>query len=318
MLAPLAMTPAQASAVGFATVSVDDPPGIPLHVGIWYSTDASASPQRLELYMQSVAPDAAIAGTALPLVVISHGNGGSYAGHYDTALALAGAGFVVAAMTHTGDNWRDQSRALHLQDRARAVHAVIGYMLTAWAGHARIDPARVGMFGFSAGGFTALVAAGGVPDYAALAPYCARHPDSYVCALIKGYGVTAAHPVPEGTWIADSRIKAAVVAAPALGFAFDGAGLSRVTIPIQLWRAEFDHVLPSPDFVEPVRDALPRPPEYHVVVVGDHFDFLAPCSPALAAAAPAICESRPGFDRAAFHASFDREVVRFFNDKFQR
>jgi predicted dienelactone hydrolase len=35
-------------------------------------------------------------------------------------------------------------------------------------------------------------------------------------------------------------------------------------------------------------------------------------TPALAKAAPFICKSEPGFDRAAFHAGFDAEVVKFF------
>jgi predicted dienelactone hydrolase len=58
---------------------------------------------------------------------------------------------------------------------------------------------------------------------------------------------------------------------------------------------------------------LPRPPEYHVVAGADHFDFLAPCSEPLAQVAPMICEERGGFDRAAFHRTFNREVVRFFS-----
>ena len=56
-----------------------------------------------------VVQDGTIAGTGLPLVLISHGTAGSEASHYDTALALADAGFVVAALTHTGDNYMDQS-----------------------------------------------------------------------------------------------------------------------------------------------------------------------------------------------------------------
>jgi predicted dienelactone hydrolase len=45
----------------------------------------------------------------------------------------------------------------------------------------------------------------------------------------------------------------------------------------------------------------------------DHYAFLPPCSPELAAAAPQLCTDPPGFDRAAFHRSFDAEVVRFFS-----
>ena len=110
-------------------------------------------------------------------------------------------------------------------------------------------------------------------------------------------------------WARDARIKAAVVAAPALGYTFD---LSAVNLPIQLWRAEDDHILPGPDYAEAVRKALPRPPEYHVVKGADHMDFLTPCTDALRKAAPDICDEIDGFDRTAFHAQFNRDVIAFF------
>lgn len=220
--------------------------------------------------------------------------------------------FVVAAVTHTGDNYRDQSQATNLVLRPQALHTVISYMLTSWSGHTEINGKQVGAFGFSSGGFTVLVASGGIPDLSRVPPFCANHADTYVCKLL------AAHPIPpdahvrDEDWIADPRIKATVVAAPAIGFTFGQRGLKSVRIPIQLWRAGDDTILPSPDYAEPVRDALPMPPEYHVVAGADHFDFLAPCSDPLAHVAPTICQERGGFDRAAFHRTFNRDVVRFF------
>jgi predicted dienelactone hydrolase len=109
----------------------------------------------------------------------------------------------------------------------------------------------------------------------------------------------------------DRRIKALVVAAPALGFTFAN-GLAEVTQPVQLWRADDDQVLPAPAYADAVRAALPSPPEFHEVVGAGHFDFLAPCSEKLAQFVPIICRSAPGFDRAAFHARFDAAVVTFF------
>ena len=64
----------------------------------------------------SVAFNGPLKGRALPFVVISHGTGSSFLGHYDTAIALAGAGYVVAAVTHTGDNYTDQSRSVFILD----------------------------------------------------------------------------------------------------------------------------------------------------------------------------------------------------------
>ena len=49
-----------------------------------------------------------ISGDKLPLVVVSHGRGGSFVGHHDTAETLADAGFVVAAINHPGDTTFDR------------------------------------------------------------------------------------------------------------------------------------------------------------------------------------------------------------------
>jgi pimeloyl-ACP methyl ester carboxylesterase len=110
----------------------------------------------------------------------------------------------------------------------------------------------------------------------------------------------------------DRRIRAAVIAAPALGFTFDEAALSKADIPIQLWRAEDDVILPHPWYSEIVRVSLPRKPEYHVVPRAGHFDFLAPCTEKLASMAPQICVSREGFDRTEFHRRFNSDVIGYF------
>ena len=293
-----------ADVVGFEQTRMADG----TEVGIWYPAHGRTVHQRLGLSEQDTVLGGTPAGADLPLVVMSHGSGGSFTGHLDTAAALAQAGFVVAALTHPGDNWRDQSRATRVEDRPAALEALIGYMLGAWPSHRIIDPARVGAFGFSAGGFTVLAAAGGRPNLARMARHCTDHPGFYDCMLL------AAHPreSESGRWpeMRDTRIKAIVVAAPALGFTFDRAGLQAVTIPVQLWRAGDDHILPAPDYADAVRAALPRAPEFHDIAGAGHFDFLAPCA-ADELTLP-ICGSAPGFDRIDFHRHFDAEVVAFF------
>ena len=127
---------------------------------------------------------------------MSHGTGGSFLGHFDTAIALADAGFVVVAINHTGDNYADQSRSLDIMDRPRQISRVIDHMLSTWDGHAAIDPARIGMFGFSAGGFTTLVSIGGIPDFAKIGPMCRQYPGDFACQLLAKSGSTAAPLTP--------------------------------------------------------------------------------------------------------------------------
>lgn len=290
--------PLAKAGVGFQHFSIPDPQGPPIEVGVWYPADQSAN-------------GAPVAGAHLPLVVMSHGTGAHFAAHRDTAVALAEAGFVAAALTHTGDNYRDHSRAIQIWDRPRQLKVLTDYMLSTWAGRDRIDPGRIGAFGFSAGGFTVLAAAGGEPDLSAIQAHCQAHPDYFDCKLIAAAG-KAAGPPAGFTWTHDSRIRSVVAAAPALGFTFGRQGLAQIHQPVQLWRAENDQVLPNPDYAEAVRAALPRAPEFHLVANAGHYDFLNTCSADLAQEAPEICTSAPGFDRSAFHAEFNRDVVAFF------
>ncbi len=263
---------------------------------------------------QEVAAEAEPRGKDLPLILISHGAGGYKYSHHDSALALAEAGFVVLALTHPGDNYADQSAAADMFERPRHIINALDYMLTAWPHRHYLSPTRVGLFGFSSGGFTALVNIGAQADLGRVLTHCTAHPEQYACKLLAqhGKGDNSAR-MATASGLHDLRIRAAVIAAPALGFVFDRAALAKVTIPVQLWRAEDDLILPHPSYSEPVRTELPRPPEYHVVAGAGHFDFLAPCTEKLAAIAPHICISKPGFDRTDFHRRFNAALIRFFS-----
>ena len=310
----LLAAPACAANVGFEEIRIANGAEPPLMVGVWYPTDALEVDQRIGAFNQRVVPRAPAAGSGLALVVVSHGGGGGYDSHYDTALALAHAGFVVAAISHAGDTHDDQSQVLKLWRRPAQLRQLVSYMLDDWAHHDQLDGRRVGAFGFSNGGFTVLVAAGGIPDLGEIGPYCQANPDHDLCDALRRASVDPhlGGDVPPDAWRPDPRIKAAVIAAPAFGFAFTKAGLGQVRIPIQLWRAADDKHQPNPWYEERVRAALPNAPEYHVVAGAGHFDFLPPCSPRLAAVAAQICADSSGFDRAKFHEQFNADVTRFF------
>ena len=302
--------------VGFEQISVPDPPGKALSVAVWFPSVGKPVSVLLGPFQQVVVPDGIVTGTGLPLVLVSHGTGGSDASHYDTALALAGEGFVVAALTHTGDNYMDQSyvgNRKDLTDRPRQVGVVLSYMLTTWIQHDRLDAGRVGMFGFSLGGFTTLVESGGIPDLGRMRELCATRPTAPECLFIKQRNGDQLGPETfTPVWTHDRRVKAAVVAAPAVSYLFGPGSLKAVTIPIQLWRASNDDQVPDAWNTALIRRELLRPAEEHVVARAGHYAFLPPCSDALVRQAPQICSDDAGFDRATFHRDFNREVVAFF------
>jgi predicted dienelactone hydrolase len=234
---------------------------------------------------------------------------------YDTAIALADAGFVVAAVTHTGDNYRDQSAfstRRQFAGRVRHVSRVIDFMLGAWVGSGSIDPARIGLFGHSAGGTTALITAGGIADLSLVRAFCTTHEDDWGCqqARQRGSAGDAGEPVSGR----DSRIKAIVVAAPALAVAFQPAGLAAVHVPVQLWVSSQDEIVRDASLIQTL---LSIPPDYHLVQSGGHFAYLSPCSEILDRAAPEICKDPDGFDRAAFLHDFHSSVIAFYRERLR-
>ena len=302
-------------AVGFTLVEA---PGMP-EVGLWYPSDEPAPPEPNTPFRQSLALDAAPAGRALPLVVISHGNQGWMGGHAGTALSLARRGYVVAAPTHVGDNGRDESAspARWLVSRPREVGAVIDHLLDDWEHASVLDADRIGVFGFSAGGYTALVAAGAEPGIALARRHCAESPQEFVCRIGLLDDVEEIESVDP-----DERIGAVAVAAPGLGFAFSRQGLSAVDVPVQIWSGSDDERVPSSTNGERVAANLPGEVDERLVEGGGHFAFLEPCDPAFERVNPTVwamvCVDSEGFDRAAFLQHFDAALADFFDGALDR
>ncbi|NIE81306.1 dienelactone hydrolase [Asaia sp. As-1742] len=279
-----------------------------LELGLWYPSSGTTRLQTLGPYEQECVAEGPIRDENHALIVISHGTGGSWTSHLDSAAALAQAGYIVVALTEPGDNWRDTSHVTDLAGRTRAMSAALTYMLSDSPLRTHIDSNRVGAFGFSAGGLTALLAAGARPDLARLRPWCIEHAKSFTCALLGKHTQPTTGSLPS---LLDPRFRAMSIAAPALGFTMTRNALAQVTLPVQLWQAMDDAVLPAPGSVEPVRDNLPTPPEYHPVRGAGHFDFLAPCR--IGYDAMSICQSARGFSRPAFHEALNRELIVFFD-----
>jgi predicted dienelactone hydrolase len=287
--------------------------GPALSGAIWYP--CAGEPKHVQLGDLAVAVDyglqgvrdCRVTGARLPLVVFSHGTNGWFAGHHDTATALADAGFVVAAINHPGDSAKDNARSNELSvflSRPADMIGLIDFVLNDWKDRAAVDPARIGLFGFSKGGYTGLAVIGAAPDFARFARGCTAA--TKFCEQVRSE--TRVPPT-------DARIRAAVIAEPPSGF-FTKDNLAAIKIPVQFWRAELATagVDLDPAGTARVARSLPGQPDIHTVPAG-HFAFLAPCSPELTAAIPRICTDVPaGFDRAAFHREFHAEVIRFFRE----
>jgi len=297
-----------AQAAGIKPIQIPaDTDGPALKAMVWTPCAAASEQLKVGPYILTGRRNCPTVGEKLPLVVISHGHGGSYLSHHDLAEALADAGFVVAAVDHPGDTFSDMSRAAALSEfveRPVDIKRLIDYMLSSAPDAAKIDPRRIGFFGFSRGGYTGVVLAGGNPDFLNATVPC-PDPKLPICEDIQR------KQVPTEPLAHDARIKAYVLADPLNEFP-GSASVKDVQAPIQLWASQYggDGVLPGT--VPALADVLPRKPELQVVPGSAHFAFLAPCSEQLKTIAPEICVDANGFDRVSLHKVLNEKAVAFF------
>lgn len=316
--------------VGFHAITIADPvnggnmPGY-----VFYPTAQAGGVTTIGPYDVHATRDAPALPGAKPLVVISHGNGGSALGHNQMATYLAAHGFVVATLEHPKDNFHDTSGVGHvpvLVGRPIQVRATISALLADPEWSKLIDAKRIGVTGFSAGGYTSLLVVGAVPQFARFIDYCNRYPnDEGTCrdadkikAEARSEGKTLEQWVAGiqdslGRWghTADPRVKAAFVMAP-LSLIFTQEGIAKIDRPVFLYYGSADHVLRPDENAARIRPWMKTLVGAKVVPHADHWVFIDTCSAELAKEAPTICSDPPGVDRAKVHAQLYADALAFF------
>jgi predicted dienelactone hydrolase len=315
--------------VGLASIQLPDPiNGGQMEGLVFYpaSSTTENAISKLGPYNVAATFDAPALPGVKPLVVISHGHGGSKLGHHDLATWLASHGFVVVTFNQPKDNFRDQSGVgtpVVLAGRPIHVSATITYLLEQPRWKALIDPDRIGVAGFSAGGYTSLMMVGAVPRFDLVIGYCKRHPDDKGTCLFHA-GEDAANPELQvrladlqaglTRWgpTADPRVKSAFAMAP-LSLFFDEAGAASIDRPVFLYYGENDQVLLPSENALHIKPLMKTLTDIKQVPKADHWVFLAPCSVELAKDAPDICADPKGVDRTKVHAQLNADALAFFS-----
>jgi predicted dienelactone hydrolase len=253
--------------LGFLDLMLTDPvEGGPMRAIVVYPAQAQGPATRRGPFIIDATANAAPAAGRFPLIVFSRGTGGSLLGHHDSLTALARAGFVAAAVEHPRDNFRDDSgfgTDLQLIGRPHHIVALIdGVMAHSTAGRL-VDGTRIGMAGHSAGGYSALLIAGAMPNFALAEEYRRAVPYDPLRARADAAGQQRRRP--DLAYVADPRVRAIFLMAPALGYVFDRAGLAKVQVPVRLYRPSADELLAHPWNAERIAQMLPRSPEYQVL-----------------------------------------------------
>jgi predicted dienelactone hydrolase len=284
---------------------------------IWYPALAAEAESAEGPWKFHVAFGAASEGNRHPLVIISHGTASSWREHHDSAEFLARRGFVVAALSHPRDSYdyaqKDFGGLASAVHRPQDVSRLLDGLLESPRYAPMIDADRIGVFGFSIGGYTALVLAGGRPDFQKIATHPSDDPPSIYFGGSENDRLEEAQSLIQSSCPSpDPRVRAILVMAPALGFLFDAASLKNVRVPVRLYRAEHDQILHHPYDGETYRGMLPVAPETVVVAGAGHYVFLAPPPAILVTTLPDVFSDEVDFDRRAFHERLNAEAEAFF------
>ena len=300
-------------------------------VTLYYPTTGAAQPvTRGRGISLTVAPQGAPMRGNGRLVVISHGSGGSPWVHADLAHSLVEAGFVVAMPEHHADNYRDDSDpgpdswTLRPAEVSRAIDAV--------GRDARFAPLlnldKVGVYGTSAGGHTALSMAGGRWSPAGFRNHCQAHlvEDFHSCVGLitrltggpfdglKKWAALAVirHRFDDSTPRAhfDPRVAAVVAGVPSSAD-FDMASLAVPRVPLGLITAQQDRWLVPRFHSDRVLQAC-KPCE-HIADLpsAGHGALLSPFPRGLSGLPGDLLNDPPGFDRGQM-AEVDRRTTAFF------
>src|SRR5262245_55737808 len=311
-----AQTQEPATHVGFRQIEFADAvTGKRVPLAAWYPTSQASQPTRFGPYTLDVARSAPPASGRHRLAMISHGTGGDPLGHAQLVIALARLGYVAAAPRHAKDNSRDWSGVGTYEvwyGRPRQISEGVDALLANSTLGAVIDPNRIAVIGHSAGGYTALALVGGRANMDRARSHCRAHPDDGFCQvrLPSPANVSAPSvPIPDSR---DARIKAAIAMAPP-GILLDPGSLATVGVPVRIYAAELDAVVPGRYHSEPLRQTIKPTPEFVLVRGAGHYSFVEPFPEAVRQQAGEAAVDPPGFDRAAFQERLRHEIAEFLD-----
>jgi len=273
-----------------------------VRVTVWYPAADGAQEERIDIgqpgkpvfEIGAVAPDAAFVDSARrPVILLSHGFGGTARVMAWFGLAMARAGYVVIAVDHPGNNGLDAMTAAGAVlpwRRADDLRVAMDRVLREPTIAPHVDTDRLGAAGFSAGGYTALLLAGARAAPDRLDAFCRRNPGDGICLPQKEYALpadearAAISSPPLASEVAHAgddwsipQVKAAFVMAPALIQGLTPRSLERLRVPVGMVLGDADPVAPPATNGLVAAKAMPGARLRVLPGVG-HYEFLARCT----------------------------------------
>ncbi|MBN3065575.1 alpha/beta fold hydrolase [Pectobacterium aquaticum] len=276
--------------IGFQHITLaDEGNNRPLDVAVFYP--ASSSSQTTTMGDNAVFPGIAVSKNAVPesgehpLIVVSHGYGGSWFNQFWLAQVLVKQGYIVAAPNHPGTTFKDMrtEKAQALWQRPHDLSRVITALLATPEKTGLVDAKRIAAVGHSLGGWTVLALAGGRFSTEQFEKDCLTHAGLASCKVYEKMQVekNAASRVQLDKALADPRISAVISLDMGLARGFTAESLAAINIPILIMAAGYPNEelparLESHDLAQKLS---PAHSAYKEIADATHFSFMQLCKP---------------------------------------
>ena len=308
----------------------------PLGATVWYPASSESPEQEWRAgvfrfgYSALNAPF--VDATPRPLIVLSHGTGGSAAQLSWLAEHLVTGGYIVAAVNHHGNTAVEDKQwpAAYVlpSERSRDLSVLIDKLLD----HAEIGPRvarnQIGAAGFSLGGYSVLGLAGiQLPSFDVWEQRCSSRPGSSVCQLPPEaeFGLEDIDRMKSSDRIfqssveraresvQDPRVGAVYAIAPALISLIEETDVPNdVLADVKVIFAEKDEQITLSETDHVLDKILPQA-DVRVIEGATHYMFLAPCSIRGKVFLRSLCSDPVGINRRDMHAKVGKNAVGFFD-----
>lgn len=262
---------------------------------IMYPTCTPEKTERQGPYYLEISRQATPQKGTFPLVLISHGSGGSPLAYRTLARHLARNGFIVGIPEHPFNNRNNNTMEKTIENlihRPRHIRTAVDWFFNSMDFAELLKPGAVSLIGHSMGGYTALAAAGGVPTSF---PYESKDGQSHLIQVTP-----------------DSRIKSLVLLAPASVWFKADEALNAVNIPILMIVGEKDQYTPYFHAQIILNGILDHEKVQHRIVENaGHFSFLSPFPEVMNNASFLPSQDPLDFNREKFTHELNEEVTDF-------
>jgi predicted dienelactone hydrolase len=304
-------------------VYIDSVRNRPIKFELWYPTnDIDPNFEKktdIPFILSPTIRNASFIKQIFPLVLLSHGTGGNRFGLAWLAIALAKQGYIVIAPDHWGNTFDNKIPKYFVRywERPLDISFLITHIHSDTILSQYIDKGKIGVAGFSFGGYTSLALAGAELN----------------CNLLKTISKTEQGKkefnIPElgnlGKLIdnipcdsiqyslKDNRIKAFVALSPALGLAFNNIEQTKkINSPILIIGAENDQIAPIKTNAEIYHKLITSSIFMKLEGKVGHYIFLCEANESLRKEAKKYYMDDKSINRNTIHENVEKEIIKFF------